>query len=85
MQQCQSVKNNKRGAPGWLSRLSVRLLVSAQVVISWFVSSSLASGSVLTVRSLLGILALSSLSGLPRSCCLSLKISKLKKNVFLNK
>ena len=28
------------GAPGWLSRLSVRLLVPAQVVISQFMSSS---------------------------------------------
>ena len=28
------------GAPGWLSQLSVRLLISAQVVISQFVSSS---------------------------------------------
>ena len=28
------------GAPGWLSRLSVRLLVSAQVTISWFLSLS---------------------------------------------
>ena len=27
------------GAPGWLSRLSVCLLVSAHVMISWFVSS----------------------------------------------
>ena len=28
--------NNTRGAPGWLSGLSVRLLISAQVVISRF-------------------------------------------------
>ena len=46
-----------KGAPGWLSRLSVGLLVWAQVVISWFVSSSPPLGSVLTVRSLLGILS----------------------------
>ena len=46
------------GAPGWLSHLHIRLLVSAQVVISWFVSWSPASGSVLTVQSLLGILSL---------------------------
>ena len=38
----------KSGAPGWLSGLSVRLLVSAQVMISRFVSSSPLSGSVLT-------------------------------------
>ena len=28
------------GAPGWLSRLSVQLLTSAQVMISWLVGSS---------------------------------------------
>ena len=33
--------------------------ISAQVVISWFVSSSLASGSALNAQSLLGILCLS--------------------------
>ena len=43
--------------PRWLSQLSVRLLVSAQVMISWFGSWSPTSGSVLTVRSLLGILS----------------------------
>ena len=43
------------GAPGWLSRLSVPLLVSAQVMISQFVSSSPASGPMLTARSLLRI------------------------------
>ena len=31
---------------------SVKHLISAQVVISWFVSSSLTSGSVLTAKSL---------------------------------
>ena len=35
------------GVPGWLSRLSVGLLISAQVMISWFVSLSPESGSVL--------------------------------------
>ena len=45
--------------PGRLSRLSVRLLISAQVSISQFVGSSPASGSALTVWSLLGILSLS--------------------------
>ena len=33
------------GAPGWLSWSSIQLLISAQVVISVFVGSSLASGS----------------------------------------
>ena len=43
------------GASGWLSWLSVWHWVSAEVVISRFVSSSPASGSVLPARSLLGI------------------------------
>ena len=67
--------HNKRltvGAPGWLSRLGVRLLVSAQVTISWFVGSSPASGSSLTVRSLLGTLSLS----LPLPCSLALSENK---------
>ena len=50
------LKNWKVGAPGWLSQLSVQLLVSAQVMISWLVDSSL-SYSVLTAWSLLGILS----------------------------
>ena len=45
-------------APGWLSQLSVRLLISVQVTISQFVGSSPTSGSVLTVWGLLGILSL---------------------------
>ena len=40
------------------SQLSIQLLISAQVMISRFTSSSPASGSVLTARSLLGILPL---------------------------
>ena len=40
------------GAPGWLSRLGVQLLMSAQVVISQFVGSSPMSGSVLTAQSM---------------------------------
>ena len=48
-----------QGAPGWLSQLSSRLLISAQVMISRFMRSSLRLGSVLTMRSLLGILCLS--------------------------
>ena len=43
--------------PGWLSRLSFQLLILAQFMISPFVSSSLVSGSTLTVQSLLGILS----------------------------
>ena len=48
---------NKIGAPGWFGRLSVQLLISAQVMISQFVSSSPTSGSVLSPWSLLGILS----------------------------
>ena len=44
------------GAAGWLSWLSVQLLVSAQVMSSRFVSSSPTSDSVLTALNLLGIL-----------------------------
>ena len=40
------------GVPGGLGRWSIRLLVSAQVTISRFVSSSPASGSGLTAQSL---------------------------------
>ena len=66
--------------PGWLSLLSLRLLISAQVMISWLVGSSPTSGSVLTAWSLLGI-SLSPSLPLPLlflSLCpsLSLKINK---------
>ena len=44
--------------PGWLRQLSIRLSVSAQVMISRFVGSSPASGFALTVPSLLRILSL---------------------------
>ena len=59
----QKIKN--RGV--WVAQL-VKLLTSAQVMISRFMSSSPESGSVLTVQSLLGILSL--------SLSLSLKINK---------
>ena len=55
---CNFLKSQPPGARGWLSRLSVRLLVSAQVMTSWFLSSSPTLGSTPTVRSLLGILSL---------------------------
>ena len=64
------------GAPGWLSQLSVQLLISTQVMISQFVRSSPGSSSVLTTWSLLGILFLSfSLCPSP-FCALSLSLSK---------
>ena len=40
-------KDTIPGVPGWLSWLSIRFLITAQVVMSQFVSSSLTSGSVL--------------------------------------
>ena len=43
------------GAPGWLSGLSIPLLISALVMISRFMSPM--SGSVLTMWGLLGILS----------------------------
>ena len=46
------LEDPNRGAPGWLSRLSVQLLVSAQVMISRFMSSSPVSGSVLIAQGL---------------------------------
>ena len=61
-----SFKNANLGAPGWLSQLSTRLLMSTQVMISWLVGLSPVSGPSLTVQSLLGILSLSlSLSAPP--------------------
>ena len=52
-------KNVHFGAPGWLSWLSFQFLILAQVTISWFVSLSPMSGSVLTAQSLVGFLSLS--------------------------
>ena len=78
-------KRQMLGASGWLSRLSIRLLMSAQVMISWFVGSSPAWGTALTAWSLLGILSLPlslSLSAPPLlklSLSFSLKMNTLKK------
>ena len=58
--------------------LSVHLLISAQVAISPFVSSSPSSGSVLTAQSLLGILSLSLCPSPAYAFSLS-RINKLKK------
>ena len=62
-------------APGWLSQLSIQLLVWAQVMISWIIGLSPALGSIQTARSLLGILC-PSLSA-PPLLALSFKINKL--------
>ena len=66
------------GVAGWLSGFRIRLLISVQAMISWFMSCSSLSGFVLTVHSLLGILSLSLSLPLPRLCSLSLcvKINK---------
>ena len=73
------VKRKERGTPGWLSQLSIGLLVSAQVMISQFMSSSPTSGSTLIVQSLLGILTLSfSLCPSPALVVLSLSLSLSK-------
>ena len=84
----QCLRNLVCGAPGWLSWLNIRLLVLAQVMISVFVGSSPVSGSVLTVRNLLGILSpslcLCPSPALSVSLSLSLSLSqinKLKKNL----
>ena len=63
------------GAPGWLSGFSLWLLVAAQVMMSWFMGSSPASGSALPAQSPLGILSVS-LSVCPFPTCTSLSLSK---------
>ena len=79
------INPQKGGALGWLSWLSVWLLISAQVMISQSVDTSPMLGSELSVQKLLGILFLSlflcpSLV-LSLSLSLSLKINKLKKKI----
>ena len=44
--------------PAWLSQLYTRLLILAQVAISWFVRTSPPSGSALIAQDLLRILSL---------------------------
>ena len=61
------------GVHGWLSQLSIWLLILAQVMISRFVSLSPALGSALTVQSLFGILSLPLPHSHMYSCALSLK------------
>ena len=77
---CPSLKNKLLGEPGWLSGLSIQLLVSAQVTISWFIGSSPGLASALTVWSLLWILSLSPFLSAPpqlmRMCALSLSQNK---------
>ena len=68
------VSNRCDGVPGWLSLLSIRLLVSIQVMISQSVRLSPVPGSVLTAQSLLGILSLP--LSLPLPLLLSVSLSK---------
>ena len=68
-------ERNSHWAPGWLSKLNVELLISAQVMISQFMSLSPTSGSVLTVWGLLGILSFSFSLSLSLSPPLSLSVS----------
>ena len=73
-------KNESSAAPGWLSQLSIRLLVLAQVMISWFLSSSPRLGSALSSQSLLGDSFSPSLSAPPPlSLSLSLSLSLINK------
>ena len=60
-------KKPRSGEPGWLSRLSVRLLILAPLTVSQCVSSSPASGSVLTARACLGFSVSLSLCPFPFS------------------
>ena len=62
------------GTPVQLRQLSIRLLIFAQVIISWFVNSSPTSHSALTVQSLLGFLSPSLSAPLSLALYLSLKI-----------
>ena len=71
-----------QGGPGWLSRLSKQLLISAQVMnLTAPDFESPVSGSTLAVQSLLGILSLSAPPQLMFSLRLSLKIN-LKKYYY---
>ena len=68
-----NVKTHRIGAPGWLSQLSVWLLILVRAMISQFVGSSPMSGSALLAGSLLGILCSPSLCPSPaRALLLSL-------------
>ena len=64
------------GAPAWLSQLSVWHVILVQVMISRFVRLSSVLGSVLTLRSLLGILSPSLSASLSLSQNKSVNIKK---------
>ena len=72
------------GMPRWFSWLRIRLLISVQVMILWFMRSSPVSGSVLTMQGLPGILALP-LSLLHPHLCMNaymLSFSQINKLIF---
>ena len=66
--------------PRWLSQLSVQLLVSAHIMISWLLKSSPVLGSLLSVQILLGILSpfLSAIPLLALSLSLKINFKKVK-------
>ena len=72
--ECLQFRGKRLRASGWLHRLRIRLLISAQVVISWVVNAS--PMSVLIARSLLGIISPSLFAPLPLVRVLSLSLSK---------
>ena len=77
----QSLKNTtQKGARGWLSRLSIQLLILVQVMILGFLHLSPTWGCVLTAHSLLAILDLPLSLAFPcsLSLALSLRINTLK-------
>ena len=75
------------GEPASLGQLSLRLWISAQVMISPFVGLSPESGTTLTTRGLLGIFSLPCSLPLPHAWpihtrMLALKINKLKRKKY---
>ena len=71
-------KHSSKGPPGWLSWLSVRLLILAQVMILQLVRSSPVLGSALGIPSLSLSLSLSLCHSPIHAVSVSLKINKLE-------
>ena len=71
-------KNSKKDRGTQFLTSCVQPLISAQVMISAFLRSSPALGSVVTAQSLLGILSLPLSLSLPRYQALSLSFSRYK-------
>ena len=66
-------ENIPPGVPGWLSQLSIQLLILVQVTVAQFVGPSPTPGSALTVLSLLRILS----APPTHACARALSLSKL--------